>query len=131
MAAPPGLPPPPRSLSGASLSEATQPPPPHTSHQPASRLDSQLSLLRREMLGLRQLDFALLSQLWSLHESIQELRQLMQEQEEGPALSPPSPSSADECDDMYSPLRYPPALLSAVPEQYRLCASSSPSSGEY
>ncbi|XP_049764169.1 leucine repeat adapter protein 25-like [Schistocerca cancellata] len=79
------------------------------------------------MFGLRQLDLSLLSQLWSLNESIQEFRQLLQEQDE---RSPPSPSSADE--EFYSPLpavRYPP--LSAVPEQYRLSSSSSGSSVEY
>ena len=44
--------------------------------------------------GLRQLDLSLLSQLWSLNESIQEFRQLLQDDEaEGAALSPPSPTS--------------------------------------
>lgn len=40
--------------------------------------------------GLRQLDLSLLSQLWALNESIQELR-MMQEQE---VMSPPSPSQS-------------------------------------
>lgn len=44
--------------------------------------------------GLRQLDLSLLSQLWSLNESIQEFRQLLQDDDvEGAALSPPSPTS--------------------------------------
>nr|CAI5865437.1 unnamed protein product [Callosobruchus analis] len=44
--------------------------------------------------SLRQLDLSLLSQLWSLNESIQDFRQMLQEQEErgGAGLSPPSPS---------------------------------------
>jgi len=86
--------------------------------------------------GLRQLDLSLLSQLWSLNESIQEFRQLLQDQEDNAALSPPSPSSADEAEEFYSPMRYRPAvpgglLLSSVPEQYRLSSSSSQSSIEY
>ncbi|KAK7789627.1 hypothetical protein R5R35_012325 [Gryllus longicercus] len=100
-------------------------------------LDAQLAILRKEMLGLRELDLSLLSQLWSLNESIHELRQLLQEQEESAALSPPSPSSADEGEEFFSPLpvRYhgvmPPGSLSAVPEQYHLSSSSSQSSIEY
>ncbi|XP_070773731.1 leucine repeat adapter protein 25 [Enoplosus armatus] len=37
-------------------------------------LDAALALLRKEMVGLRQLDMSLLSQLWSLHEAIQEYK---------------------------------------------------------
>nr|CAD7589453.1 unnamed protein product [Timema genevievae] len=89
--------------------------------------------------GLRQLDLSLLSQLWSLNQSIQEFRQLLQDQEDNAALSPPSPSSADEGEEFYSPVRYhappqlPPGLqqLAAVPEQYQLSSSSSQSSIEY
>jgi len=99
-------------------------------------LDAQLAILRKEMFGLRQLDLSLLSQLWSLNESIQEFRQLLQDQEDNAALSPPSPSSADEGEEFYSPMRYRAAVpgglpLSAVPEQYRLSSSSSQSSIEY
>lgn len=51
--------------------------------------------------SLRQLDLSLLSQLWSLNESIQDFRQILQEQEDR-VLSPPSPSptpsSGDEGD---------------------------------
>eukprot|EP00088_Acartia_fossae_P058190 TRINITY_DN6801_c0_g1_i11.p1 TRINITY_DN6801_c0_g1~~TRINITY_DN6801_c0_g1_i11.p1 ORF type:complete len:324 (+),score=71.53 TRINITY_DN6801_c0_g1_i11:89-1060(+) len=39
-----------------------------------SGLDSQLSYLRKEMVKLRQIDMNLLCQLWSLNESIQELK---------------------------------------------------------
>lgn len=56
-------------------------------------LDSKLALLRKEMYGLRQLDLTLLSQLWTLNESIQEFR-AMQE-----ALSPQS--DLDETEDSY------------------------------
>lgn len=55
------------------------------------------SLLSLLQYGLRQLDLSLLSQLWSLNESIQEFRQLLQDEDadglEGAALSPPSPTS--------------------------------------
>ncbi|XP_064484888.1 leucine repeat adapter protein 25-like [Ornithodoros turicata] len=44
-----------------------------------TRLDAQLALLRKEMVGLRQLDMSLLCQLWSLNESIQEYKQALQE----------------------------------------------------
>ncbi|XP_043996119.1 protein FAM89A [Gambusia affinis] len=37
-------------------------------------LDAALALLRKEMVGLRQLDMSLLCQLWSLHETIQECK---------------------------------------------------------
>ncbi|XP_048851056.1 protein FAM89A [Brienomyrus brachyistius] len=41
--------------------------------KPAS-LDAALAVLRKEMVGLRQLDMSLLCQLWSLYESIQECK---------------------------------------------------------
>nr|XP_060614296.1 leucine repeat adapter protein 25 [Anolis sagrei ordinatus]XP_060614297.1 leucine repeat adapter protein 25 [Anolis sagrei ordinatus] len=44
-----------------------------------ANLDSALALLRKEMVGLRQLDMSLLCQLWSLYESIQESKGLFQE----------------------------------------------------
>lgn len=66
--------------------------------------------------SLRQLDLSLLSQLWSLNESIQDFRQMLQDQEDR-ILSPPSPSptqsSGDdgEVDEYYapSPMRLRPA----------------------
>lgn len=49
--------------------------------------------------SLRQLDLSLLSQLWSLNESIQDFRQMLQEQDDR-VLSPPSPSPApSSCDE--------------------------------
>uniref|UniRef100_A0A6M2DM89 Putative product n=1 Tax=Xenopsylla cheopis TaxID=163159 RepID=A0A6M2DM89_XENCH len=105
---PPGLPPLPKSLSGFELragsggsqpqSRPPPPEPPRTS-RPQATLDTQLAVLRREMFGLRQLDLSLLSQLWALNESIQDFRQMLQDQEQdqdddcGP-ISPPSPGSA-------------------------------------
>ncbi|XP_045896531.1 leucine repeat adapter protein 25 [Micropterus dolomieu] len=41
-------------------------------HSKPGGLDAALALLRKEMVGLRQLDVSLLCQLWSLHEAIQE-----------------------------------------------------------
>ncbi|KAM4620540.1 leucine repeat adapter protein 25 [Polymixia lowei] len=46
---------------------------PRSRNKPAG-LDGALALLRKEMVGLRQLDMSLLCQLWSLHESIQEYK---------------------------------------------------------
>ncbi|CAG9834273.1 unnamed protein product [Diabrotica balteata] len=115
----PGLPPLPKSLSGFKLSEfpTNLPPTPartssvrSTSHSSPllypesnvqliqvggatrnSPLDTKLAILKQEMYNLRQLDLSLLSQLWSLNESLQEYRQMLQEQEDR-VLSPPSPS---------------------------------------
>ncbi|XP_012239670.1 protein FAM89A isoform X2 [Bombus vancouverensis nearcticus] len=127
-----GLPPLPRSLSGFNLSggrsEGCEPPPPptrsssktqrggKTSIQSSSRpspparqlttLDTQLAILRREMFGLRQLDLSLLAQLWSLNESIQEFRQLLQEQED--RAPSPSPSSEEGDDTSYGTHPPPP-----------------------
>ncbi|XP_033229841.1 actin cytoskeleton-regulatory complex protein PAN1-like [Belonocnema kinseyi] len=130
-----GLPPLPRSLSGFNLNsgrgEAGEPPPPPTRSssktprnaktptnlsQSGSRpspparqlttLDTQLAILRREMFGLRQLDLSLLSQLWSLNESIQEFRQLLQDQED--RAPSPSPSSEEGDDTSYGAHPPPP-----------------------
>ncbi|XP_038621295.1 leucine repeat adapter protein 25 [Tachyglossus aculeatus] len=50
-------------------------PAPKPPRRPAN-LDSALAVLRKEMVGLRQLDMSLLCQLWSLHESIQDYKTL-------------------------------------------------------
>ncbi|KAM8741958.1 protein FAM89A [Acanthopagrus schlegelii] len=43
-------------------------------HSKPCGLDAALALLRKEMVGLRQLDMSLLCQLWSLREAIQEYK---------------------------------------------------------
>ncbi|XP_035522380.1 protein FAM89A [Morone saxatilis] len=43
-------------------------------HSKPGGLDAALALLRKEMVGLRQLDMSLLCQLWSLREAIQEYK---------------------------------------------------------
>lgn len=54
------------------------PPPPVSAAAPSpSSLDSKLSVLRKEMAGLRQADVQLMNQLRSLQQSIQELRNVM------------------------------------------------------
>ncbi|XP_072757557.1 uncharacterized protein [Anoplolepis gracilipes] len=157
-----GLPPLPRSLSGFNLSgcgENGEPPPPPTRSSSKSQrggkpsssrpspparqlttLDTQLAVLRREMFGLRQLDLSLLSQLWSLNESIQEFRQLLQEQED--RAPSPSPSSEEGDDTSYESHPPPPPRRPAPtlhhhrpprpPRPPRPSASDeSPSSEEY
>ncbi|TRY99259.1 hypothetical protein DNTS_022821 [Danionella cerebrum] len=42
-------------------------------------LDAALAVLRKDMVGLRQLDMSLLCQLWSLYESIQEYKGAFQD----------------------------------------------------
>uniref|UniRef100_A0A1B6FZN5 Protein FAM89A n=2 Tax=Proconiini TaxID=565685 RepID=A0A1B6FZN5_9HEMI len=116
----------PRSTGSHQLRIPSTPPPPPPSEPkkqtlPTQRkmttLDTQLAILRKEMFSLRELDLSLLSQLWSLNESIQEFRQMQE------AFSPPSPSSDVEDDIIYS-------NLSALPEHqaYPLSSSSSRSS---
>nr|XP_042913635.1 protein FAM89A-like [Parasteatoda tepidariorum] len=63
-----------------------------SSQSRSGRLDMQLALLRKEMVGLRQLDMSLLCQLWSLNESIHEYKQLIQDRM-SLSLSPIHPSS--------------------------------------
>ncbi|KAK5643751.1 hypothetical protein RI129_007596 [Pyrocoelia pectoralis] len=107
-----------------------------TTGRKPTNLDNQLAILRREMYSLRQLDLSLLSQLWSLNESIQDFRQMLQDQDDR-ALSPPSPSpSPSSCDDgdadeffSPSPLRLRPAP--PPPPLRRTSNSSSANSSEY
>ncbi|KAK4886877.1 hypothetical protein RN001_003148 [Aquatica leii] len=107
-----------------------------TTGRKATNLDNQLAILRREMYSLRQLDLTLLSQLWSLNESIQDFRQMLQDQDDR-ALLPPSPSpSPSSCDDgdadeffSPSPMRLRPAP--PPPPLRRTSNSSSANSSEY
>ncbi|XP_076065584.1 uncharacterized protein LOC143039433 [Oratosquilla oratoria] len=93
-----------------------------------SNLDSQLALLRKEMVGLRQLDMSLLCQLWSLNESIQEFKQMIHDR----SVDWGGDTSAEDTDDYYGiPARRPNPYLHPVPEQYPLTPSSSESSLEY
>lgn len=60
---------------------------------------------------MRQLDLSLLSQLWTLNESIQEFRTIVQEQE---ALSPPSPSPSNSGSEVPSSEDESPVILTPV-----------------
>lgn len=107
-----------------------------------SRLDAQLALLRKEMVGLRQLDMSLLCQLWSLNESIQEYKHIIQDRM---SVSHASSPGWDNSDDsvLASPrgrlkLELPPSArqrrqrdLTSVPERLSSDSSSSHSSFEY
>lgn len=56
------------------------PPPPPTSSASLGRsnsLDGKLAILKKEMAGLRQVDMQLMNQLWSLQQSIQDLKLMM------------------------------------------------------
>ncbi|XP_018393064.1 PREDICTED: protein FAM89B [Cyphomyrmex costatus] len=118
-----GLPPLPRSLSGFNLSGRGE-----SGESPRGR-----------PFGLRQLDLSLLSQLWSLNESIQEFRQLLQEQED--RAPSPSPSSEEGEDATYGvhppppPRRPAPTLHHRPPRPPRpprpSASDESPSSEEY
>jgi len=72
-----------------------------------SSLDSQLSFLRKEMVSLRQIDMNLLCQLWSLNESLQELKMT---QSRNSSLSPhdwlDQDGESDVSDDYYSGVDY-------------------------
>ncbi|XP_030075071.1 leucine repeat adapter protein 25 isoform X2 [Microcaecilia unicolor] len=60
------------------LSKSRMPPEKLVRRKPIN-LDAALAILRKEMVGLRQLDMSLLCQLWSLYESIQEYKGLFQD----------------------------------------------------
>ncbi|XP_026541208.1 leucine repeat adapter protein 25 [Notechis scutatus] len=64
-------------LRQAQAAPGEKPPAPRP-RRPAN-LDAALAVLRKEMVGLRQLDMSLLCQLWSLYESIQEFKSLFQD----------------------------------------------------
>ncbi|XP_069936098.1 uncharacterized protein [Cherax quadricarinatus] len=128
---PRGSPPVPGSISGNNprLSPAHGPP----RQRRPSTLDSQLAVLRKEMVGLRQLDMSLLCQLWSLNESIQEFKLLINERAATALDWGGGDTSAEDTDDYYGiPVRRPNPYLHPVPEQYpQLSPSSSESSLEY
>ncbi|KAL1463718.1 hypothetical protein WDU94_015444 [Cyamophila willieti] len=89
-------PPPPPPTGGTPHSSSSSSTPSSSSRKTSpitSTLDTKLAILRKEMYGLRQLDLTLLSQLWTLNESIQEFRALQD------ALSPQS--DLEETEDNY------------------------------
>lgn len=128
---PRGSPPVPGSITG--VNPRLSPAHASTKHRRASTLDSQLAVLRKEMVGLRQLDMSLLCQLWSLNESIQEFKQLINERTVAGLDWGGGDTSAEDTDDYYGiPVRRPNPYLHPVPEQYpQLSPSSSESSLEY
>jgi len=70
----------PRPLPRSSPREPPPPPPVNESNlrtRLSSSLDTKLGTLRKEMAGLRQLDMHLLNQLWSLQQSVQDLKVMM------------------------------------------------------
>ena len=72
-----------------------------TAHSPGggrkwTNLDSQLSFLRQEMVGLRQLDMDLLCKFWALNEKIQEYKS---QQSRNSSLSPHDWLEQDENDE--------------------------------
>ncbi|CAG0921154.1 unnamed protein product [Notodromas monacha] len=80
---PPPAPPRPSRLSASPLKGTTGPTPaPKPLMKPPQqnfrKFDSQMGQLRREMDGLRQMDLSLLYQLWSLNDSIQEYKQVVE-----------------------------------------------------
>ncbi|CAH1263372.1 FAM89A [Branchiostoma lanceolatum] len=52
---------------------------PGARRRPKLGLEASIALLRREMIGLRQMDVSLLCKLWSLYEGIQEVKQTVGE----------------------------------------------------
>jgi hypothetical protein len=73
-----------------------------------SSLDSQLTYLRKEMVSLRQVDMNLLCQLWSLNESLQELK--LNQSSRNSSLSPhdwlDQDQDSDVSDEYYSGADY-------------------------
>ncbi|XP_041988534.1 leucine repeat adapter protein 25-like isoform X2 [Aricia agestis] len=85
-----GLPPLPKSLSGFADAEPEPEPEPEAAveEHPPTDLDSQLVYLKKEMASLRQLDLSLLSELWTLSETMASWRRQL---ERGPRLRPAPP----------------------------------------
>ncbi|CAG9767008.1 unnamed protein product [Ceutorhynchus assimilis] len=110
-----GLPPLPSSLSGFKFIMDTSDPiktiekPPEVVDENSTdgqimNLEKQLSILRREMDSLREQDLSLLSKLWFLNESIQDFRQMLQDQDQDDKVltmcPSPTPSSIED-EDFY------------------------------
>ncbi|XP_022103224.1 protein FAM89A-like [Acanthaster planci] len=74
---------------------------------PQGNLDGALAMLRKEMVGLRQLDMSLLGQLWSLYESIQEYKVVVETMS---CMSDRDSMDLDSEDQSLSPLS--PGMLS-------------------
>jgi len=78
----------------------------------SSNLDTQLAYLRKEIVGLRQIDMNLLCQLWALNESIQEFKVTAEErQSRHSSMSPHSWMEQEgdtdgESDEYYSGVDY-------------------------
>lgn len=82
---------------GGAERSLTPPVPPPKPRKP-SNLDAQLAHLRREMVGLRQLDMSLLCQLWSLNETIQNYKHVLQASSPGWDNGYEHDSSGDEAE---------------------------------
>ncbi|XP_037605559.1 leucine repeat adapter protein 25 [Sebastes umbrosus] len=80
-------------------------------HGKPGGLDAALALLRKEMVGLRQLDMSLLCQLWSLHEAIQEFKGSSLSADNGSSSS----SEEDEDEEETGVLSQPPSSSSLPP----------------
>ncbi|MBN3275846.1 LRA25 protein, partial [Polyodon spathula] len=83
-----------------------------------ANLDAALATLRKEMVGLRQLDMSLLCQLWSLYESIQEYKGAFQDlssslMSEGSFTTENGFSEDEEEDEDFSP---PPGTPLSLPQ---------------
>ncbi|KAK1150942.1 leucine repeat adapter protein 25-like [Acipenser oxyrinchus oxyrinchus] len=83
-----------------------------------ANLDAALAILRKEMVGLRQLDMSLLCQLWSLYESVQEYKGAFQDlssslMSEGSFTTENGFSEDEEEDEDFSP---PPGTPLSLPQ---------------
>ncbi|XP_061407378.1 protein FAM89A-like [Lethenteron reissneri] len=66
-------------------------------------LDLAMALLRKEMMGLRQLDMSLLCQLSALNEGMQEYKTLVQDLSMASSVTPSETSFEDDYDGEFSP----------------------------
>ncbi|XP_046649304.1 leucine repeat adapter protein 25-like [Daphnia pulicaria] len=101
------------------------PPPPTTTSlgRKPSTLDTKLSILKKEMAGLRQVDMQLMNQLWSLQQSIQDLKCMMSASDLSPqsAVDPWELNHPQNNEEFYrSPYR-----LGAVNENDHISSSTS------
>ncbi|KAI9552505.1 putative protein FAM89A-like [Daphnia sinensis] len=102
------------------------PPPPTTGSlgRKPSSLDTKLAILKKEMAGLRQIDMQLMNQLWSLQQSIQDLKCIMSTSDMSPQ-SAVDPWELNHHEQNNEDFCRSPHRLSAVNESEHISSSTS------
>lgn len=91
-----------------------------------SNFDMQMTILRRELNSLREMDMSLLSQLRTLDKSIQEFREFLEEENEEDYISsspslPVLPPTGDKADMSTSPISLPAPSSPVAGHMFTCC----------